>query len=150
MTPQAEEMSRQIDALPEGIPDVIDALMSLFAVMLKNSETVTIGALSRGIGLAMADGHEMAGVYLGMVSVALAETKLRRPMTDEPVAETWEMRESESDAASEIASLAAINADLVATLRAIVAHQDLMGGKMAKMSSVRRMAMRAIEKATGE
>ena len=66
-----DEMKRRFDALPEGTADAIDAIMLFFETMQDHRDTVTINALTEGVLLAMADGHERAELYLGMMSIAV-------------------------------------------------------------------------------
>src|SRR5690606_163100 len=67
-------MSR-FNELPEGVPEVIDAIMGAIELMQQHSETVTIGSLRDGFSLAMGGGHEMAEVLLSMAIIAIGESK---------------------------------------------------------------------------
>ena len=69
------EMRAKFDALPPSIPDVIDAAMALFGACQSNPEDVTIQSLADGFSLAMADGHDMAELYLAMLANAVRLSK---------------------------------------------------------------------------
>jgi hypothetical protein len=70
-----DQMRAKFEALPDGIPDVIDAAMEFFFVVQQHKKVVTIQALVDGLSLAMAEGHDMAELYLAMLSNAVRLAK---------------------------------------------------------------------------
>jgi len=70
-----DEMRAKFDLLPPSVPDVIDAAMALFEAFQVNPDDVTIQSLADGLSLAMADGHDMAELYLAMLANAVRLAK---------------------------------------------------------------------------
>lgn len=70
-----DQMRAKFEALPDGLPDVIDAAMEFFSVVQQHKEVVTIQSLADGLSLAMSEGHDMAELYLAMLSNAVRLAK---------------------------------------------------------------------------
>lgn len=73
-----EEFEKQYNALPEGVSEVVDALLDVFAIWKEHEEAITLSSLTDCFDLAIDDGYDMAEIQLAMVTMAIRESGKRR------------------------------------------------------------------------